>query len=140
VLPLFGGAWLLNELLNVRAPALHGWPRVAAFWVPVVILFAVLIRTEQFLGTFRLYRWVRNGLRLLLPSFVFNLGARVQLNLPDPDVGGAIRETFTNPSLLAATVAGATFMCVVLWLGSYVRADWHRALEALRLRSASLSG
>lgn len=134
---VLGATSILSEVAD--ALGLRGASFALALAVPALLLFVVAMRMEQRLGTFRVYRWLRHGLRLLVPAVILNLIVRDDLGLPEPGVTTFISETLADSSLLGGTVAVLVIAQIVLWCARWVRSDWHASLEMMRMRSPSLS-
>jgi hypothetical protein len=102
--------------------------------VVALIPFVLLIRLEQRMGRFTLYRIPRHVLRLVL------LGAWCL----QEDTGiplASLRKTlvvhwFADPAHLAAMACGLLVAHFALWKGEWLREQWHSGLQSLGLRAA----
>jgi hypothetical protein len=110
---------------------------VAIIAIPTLVVAWILMRTDQRLGEWRPYRWTRHAARCLIVGIMFNLGTRAAMNLPqNPTVGRFVSDTFSNGTLLIATLGAMIVAHLFFWLATGMRSNWHRWLRILRLRSA----
>ncbi|MCC6773878.1 MAG: hypothetical protein IT360_22015 [Gemmatimonadaceae bacterium] len=135
---LVGAGLGASAVIGAVAQPLAGWTRLALVAAPIVVLFVVLMRIEQRMGTWRAYRWTRHAMRLLIPGLFFNQMIRSDMGLPDPNITTFVSETLGNSALLGSLLGPAVGMQLLLWFAGAVRADWHASLVAMRMRAASL--
>ena len=120
-------AWGLGNVLGVGSAELELGLDTALVALVCAGLFVVGMRLEQRLGEFRPYRWLRHGLRLVVPA------AALALMAGDEPSGDAGRN-----DVLYGAIFVSVIMQVLLWFGSALRLDWHGTLRVLRLRSSRL--
>lgn len=134
---VLGVGLIASEIAD--AMGLPGIVYPVAVLVATLPLLVVLMRTEQRLGTFIAYRWLRHGMRVLGPATLLNLGVRDGMGLPEPSIGTFIADTLNDSSLLGGTLVVIVLAQGLLWLAGWVRDDWHASLEMMRLRSTAPS-
>ncbi len=133
-----GSALIVSEIVGSVAPTMDELTRLAVVLVPAVVLLVLLMRVEQRMGTWAVYRWTRHALRLLVPGAILNLMVRSDMGLPDPDMTSFVADTLGNSTLLGATIGPMVAMQVLLWFAGWVRSDWHASLEVMKMRAPNL--
>jgi hypothetical protein len=135
---VFATWWVSREFSEAR---FRGWadgPKLALLIVPAFIVFVIGMRIEQRLGTWKVYRWPRYWLRIVLPAFLLVLVAEADSKQVDPDFATLISHVAHDSQMLAGVCVIVVVMMVLYWIGGWTRDWWHIFLRRVGLRSSKL--
>ena len=137
--PVLWTWYMMERVADARVGRGNWYPYVAVIALPMIVVLYAMMRLDQRMGEWRPYRWTRHAARLLIAGVMFNLGTRGAMSLrKDVPVGRLISDTFSNSTLLTATIGAMVVMHLFFWLATGMRENWHRWLRVLRLRSSKL--